>query len=406
MFRPISTAIPLCCLFLLAGPARADDARADTLISALQAGNTSLSLRLRHEYVDDDAFDDNANASTLRTRISYRSAPWRGLDLIVEFDHVGHLLDDRFNDTRNGNTTLPLVADPKGADLNQAALRYRIGNYSVTGGRQRIIFDNHRFIGSVGWRQNEQTYDAVLLSAKPLTDLQLHYAWVDNTRRIFGPEAGNPPGSLISNHHLFNAQWNRHKPATLGAYLYALDFADASALSSRTTGVYLRGETGLRSVTIDYRLEAARQSDHADNPNAYDADYLLLSAGARFGGIRLGIAQETLGADDTAGIAMQTPLATLHAFQGWTDKFLNTPASGIRDLYVSIGGTVQGIDLLAVWHRYKSDLGNSRLGTEWNLQASIKFADRYTLTAKYADYRADDFSTDTRKIWLMAETAF
>jgi hypothetical protein len=395
-------ALPLCCAVLVPSLGIS----ADDLAGALKEGKTTLSFRLRHEQVDDDAFDNTANASTLRSRLSYTSGQWHGLDLIMEFDHVGQIGDDRFNDTRNGNTDFPTVVDPKGADLNQAALRYRHNDYSVVGGRQRIALDNHRFIGTVGWRQNEQTYDALRLSAKPLDTLQLDYAWVSNTRRIFGPAEGTPPAALISDHHLFNAKWTASKAFTAGGYLYALDFADAAALSSQTVGGYLLGEFATGDITLDYRLEAARQSDAGDNPNNYDADYRLLSAGIKIAGIRLGVAQEVLGADDTAGVAVQTPLATLHAFQGWSDKFLSTPGSGIKNNYVSLGGSTAGINLLAVWHEYKSDVGSADLGTELNLQASKRFAKLYTVTLKYADYQADTFSTDTKKLWLMAEASF
>lgn len=395
-------AAPLCCLVLLPFPVIG----ADDLASALKEGSTSLGFRLRHEQVDDDAFDQKANASTLRTRLSYTSASWQGLDLMVEFDHVGHLFDERFNDTRNGNATLPVVADPKGADLNQAALRYRTDALTATAGRQRILLDNQRFVGGVGWRQNEQTYDALRLAFTPMDDVLLDYSWVSNTRRIFGPQDGVVPAALISDHHLLNMKWNAHKAATAGAYLYALDFNDAAALSSQTIGAYVTGKLAFDSLTLDYRVEAASQSEHGDNPVDYSADYQLISTGATFAGVRLGLAIETLGADEDAGIAFTTPLATGHAFQGWTDKFLGTPASGIQDTYVSLGGSVKNINLLAVWHDYSSDVGSSDLGTELNLQASKKFANQYTLTVKYADYQADTFSSDTRKLWLMAEAAF
>jgi len=395
-------AAPLCCVALLPLPVIG----ADDLASALKEGNTSLGFRLRHEQVDDDAFDQKANASTLRTRLSYTSAPWQGLDLIVEFDHVGHLFDERFNDTRNGNATLPVVVDPKGADLNQAALRYRTGALTATAGRQRILLDNQRFIGGVGWRQNEQTYDALRLAFTPLDDVLLDYAWVSNTRRIFGPQDGAVPAALISDHHLLNLKWSAHKAATTGAYLYALNFNDAPALSSQTIGAYVTGKVAFDSLTFDYRVEAAKQSEHGDNPVDYSADYTLISGAATFAGVRLGLAVETLGADEDAGVAFMTPLATGHAFQGWTDKFLGTPATGIRDTYISLGGSLKNINLLAVWHDYSSDIGSADLGTELNLQASKKFANQYTLTLKYADYQADTFSTDTQKLWLMAEATF
>lgn len=379
---------------------------ADDLAGALKEGKTSLSFRLRHEQVEDDAFADDANASTLRTRLSYTSGQWNKLDLILEFDHVGQLFDERFNDTRNGKTTFPTVADPKGADLNQAAVRYRRDGFTAVAGRQRILLDNQRFIGGVGWRQNEQTYDALRLTATPVDKLTLDYAWVSDTRRIFGPDAGAPPAALISDHHLVNVKYAASKAFTPVAYMYALDFADAAALSSQTIGAYIMGEVAFDSVTVDYRVEGAKQSDYADNATDYDADYLLLSVGGKLSGVRLGLASETLGADSDAGVAFATPLATGHAFQGWADKFLNTPGTGIVDTYASLGGAVKGVNLLAVYHEYESDTGDIDQGEEINLQASKKLGGNYTLTLKYADYSAGDVGTDAQKIWLMAEAVF
>src|SRR5690554_1425595 len=397
--------VPFCVAALI--PALAFSA--DDLASALQEGQTSLSFRLRHEQVDDAAFSKDANASTLRTRLSYTSGQWNKLDLLAEFDHVGRLFDERYNDTRNGNVAFPSVTDPKGADLNQAAVRYRRDNFTAVAGRQRILLDNQRFIGGVGWRQNEQTYDGVRLTVTPVDKLSFDYAWIGDTRRIFGPDAGAPPAALTSNHHLVNVKYVANKAFTPVAYMYALDFSDAAALSSQTLGVYIMGEVAMDNATLDYRAEAAQQSDYADNTTDYEADYLLLSVGAKLGGVRFGLASETLGTD--SGVGFATPLATGHAFQGWADKFVNpgnTPASGIVDNYISLGGAVKGIDLLALWHDYESDAGNIDLGDELNLQASKKFADHYTLTVKYADYSAGDIGTDTdtQKFWLMAEAAF
>ena len=54
-----------------------------------------------------------------------------------------------------------MVADPKGTELNQGYVQYKgIDNVGLKLGRQRINLDNQRFIGGVGWRQQEQTFDA------------------------------------------------------------------------------------------------------------------------------------------------------------------------------------------------------------------------------------------------------
>jgi hypothetical protein len=375
--------------------------------AALTAGASNLTFRLRSEQVDDAGFPSAAVANTLRTRLSWRSGEWHNLNLLLEMDHVSYLGDDRFNSTRNGKTRYPVVPDPDGADLNQAAVQYRVDKGNVTVGRQRLLRDNQRFIGSVGWRQNEQTFDAVAVSLAPVEDLQLDYAWISDTRRIFGPEAGNPPAALDSDHHLLNARWQFRPALTLSAYHYALAFSDAPALSSVTQGIAMTGAVDATDeLKIDYRAEYARQVDHRNNPNHYSADYLLASAAVSVSGLRAALSHEIMGADQRAGIAVQTPLATLHAFQGWADKFLSTPGFGIRDTAVTLSGTVSGTGLMLVWHDYRGDTTSLDLGQELNLQVSRTFASRYTLAVKFADYRAERFSTDSQKLWLTAEARF
>jgi hypothetical protein len=377
-----------------------------TVAQALMAGKTTLNFRLRSEQVDDDLFARSAHAGTLRSRLTYASAQWQGWDLNLELDHVAHVGNDKFNSTRNSKPFLPQIPDPDGADLNQANLRYHQGAASFVVGRQRLVRDNQRFVGGVAWRQNEQTYDALSFGYKVSDSVQIDYAWVNSTRRIFGPDAGNPPPSLDSNHHLLNAVWQVNSAVRTGAYLYALEFDDSALLSSSTAGVFMQGLSARDGFTLDYRLEAARQQDYKNNPRNYRADYLLGSIGTTFGATRIAAAYEILGADGSANVAMQTPLATLHAFQGWADKFLTTPANGMHDTYISAQHKVGKVDLMAVLHDYQADRGGASYGSEWNLQASTSINANLTLTLKYADYQADNFGSDAQKLWFMAEARF
>jgi hypothetical protein len=394
----------LACVSVLAAPTYAADS--DAFVQAITNGKTTLNLRLRHELVDDQAQPQDANATTLRTRLSYTSAAWHKLSAGLEFDYVAALGSDRFNDTRNGNAAFPVVADPDGADLNQAFLRYEQSGNSVTVGRQRINMGNQRFVGGVGWRQNEQTFDAIRGQFTPYKNVLVDYSYIDNTQRIFGPEKGTPAPKLDSDHHVATVTWALRPELIASTYGYWLSFADAAALSSRTLGVALTGELKHSDLALDYRVEVARQQDYDNNPVAFSADYHHLVLGLRAAGIRVGVGEELLGADASAGVALQTPLATMHAFQGWTDKFLNTPATGVKDQYIDLGTKISGVALKAVWHDYTADTGSANYGQEWNLQASKTLLKRYTLTAKYANYRADTLARDTQKIWLMAEAAF
>ena len=118
-----------------------------------------------------------------------------------------------------------------------------------------------------------------------------------------------------------------------------------------------------------------------------------------------------LGAD--GGVALtsfQTPLATLHKFNGWADKFLVTPPNGLRDAYATAGygkPKLLGLDslgVLAMWHDYRSDRLSQHYGSEIDAQIVAK-CKRYTFTLKLADYDAKAFATDTRKIWAQVEWA-
>ncbi|MDH7944054.1 uroporphyrinogen-III C-methyltransferase [Pseudohongiella sp. SYSU M77423] len=394
-------------MMLTTAPALAGAADSDSVAEALAQGSTSISFRARSEQVDDDALPRDAVANTLRTRLTYRSGSWQSLSLLVEVDNVSYLGDDSFNNTRNGMIMRPVIVDPDGTDLNQAALRLERDRLTVTAGRQRLLRENQRMIGGVGWRQNEQTYDAIDVAYKPAEQVQLNYAWVDDTQRIFGPESGVPAASLDSDHHILNARWTVSPAIDVAAYHIALDFDDAAALSSATTGLIVSGAFDAReNLRLDYRAEVAQQTDAANNPASFDVNYHHAGLGLTHAGWRIGWAHESLGADSSAGVAMQTPLATLHAFQGWADKFLTTPTAGMRDNQFSVSGVVAGFALQLHHHDYQADVSGLDYGKEWNIQLGRAIGPRYTLTAKYARYTAEQFARDTSKFWLMAEARF
>ncbi len=115
-----------------------------------------------------------------------------------------------------------------------------------------------------------------------------------------------------------------------------------------------------------------------------------------------------LGGDSRPNRAFQTPLATLHAFNGWADKFLTTPAGGIEDLYVGGSASVGPVALQLVWHDYQAEAIDMDYGSEWNASAAMKFGAKknYEAMLKFADYRADRFATDTTKVWVQVSAAF
>jgi hypothetical protein len=371
-----------------------------------------LDARYRYEHVDQDNALKHANAQTLRTRVGVQSGKWYGLSALIEADNVSRIGDASYNETRNGQSEYSVVADPDGSEINQALLRYDHQYGSAVLGRQRINLDNQRFVGGVAWRQNEQTYDGALLQLKPLSGLTLSYAYIDNINSIFGPgngkydTAGNP-ANIEGHSHLLNAQYVLMPELTATAYQYrlGLDNLAAGNQSSKTTGVRLNGAV----AGVSYVLEYAQQTEYADNPLDLDSDYYLAELGYIIKGVTLKGGYEVLGGDEGPGNrAFQTPLATKHAFQGWADIFLLTPANGIKDAYVGASAPLLGGTLAAWYHDFRAEKGSSQYGEEIDLSYAHPIPGVKGLVGlvKYASYDADDFAVDTDKLWVQLQYSY
>ena len=382
----------------------------ETLVSDGKAG---LDLRYRFESVEQDGKPSTAGANTLRLRLNLATGVVNGFSAFTEFDHVQVIGDEHHDDTRNGLTNYPVVADPEGTDLNQVWLQYAgpQGTW-LRLGRQRINLDNERFIGGSGWRQNEQTYDAFRIETKALPGAVVNYAYVDGVQRVFGPDSGTPPASLEGESHLLNAKLTSLPVGAITIYGYHLDFDDAPQLSSDTFGARYDGAHAINDkLKFGWALEYARQEDAGDNAAQIDAFYNLVELSLKSSVAGFTAGREVLSGESGAftaatNPAFQTPLATLHKWQGWADKFLTTPSAGIEDLYVGVNATLAGWNGQAVWHDFRSEATGLDYGTELDLSVSRKFAGRYEVLVKYADYSADDLFTDTAKFWLQLGAAF
>ncbi len=383
---------------VLAVPAQADVL--DQMANAVKESTTKVNLRYRLETVDQDGIDEDAAASTLRSRLTWLSAPVNNFAVNIEVDNVTEIGVADYNSTANGKSQYPVVADPDGTDLNQANIKYTREKLSFIGGRQRIVHNNQRFVGGVAWRQNEQTYDATRFIFKASDALTIDYSYVFNINRIFGPNDGTQPADWHGNFHLANATWQPNKLHKIALFGYLLDNEVAAAASSNTFGIDYNGTFGPITANLSY----ASQSDSADNPNNYSTDYYKAELSGKLAAVKLTAGIEVLGSDN--GVGFSTPLATLHKFQGFTDKFLGTPGNGIEDLYVTAVTKVGGVKLVAAYHDFNSDRGNISYGSEIDLVAAYKFNNNTSGLLKFASYDADEHGTDTSKIWAMMTFAF
>lgn len=397
-------------LVLAVTPVAAEDD--DELTAALRSGTAGIEVRARYERVDQDGYEDDAQATATRLRLNYRTGQWQNWSGFVEFDHVFNIVSTD-HDSGAGTSPrkageFPVIADPSGSDLNQLYLDYKPGaDWQWRLGRQRILLDNQRFVGGVGWRQNEQTYDAVSLTTTAAKNTTLFYAYIGQVRRIFGQTVAAGHSNVDT--HIVNAAIKLRDNWSLTPYLYYIDDHDALANSTSTVGARILGKLPLGDGKVELLGEFATQSDAADALLSFDADYAHVTATwSAAHGLSLGVGFESLGGSTDPGEAFRTPLATLHAFNGWADMFLATPNAGLDDRYATVKWAAGKWNLTGIWHDFAAETGGGDFGTEIDLSAARKLGERYSLLLKAAFFSADTASSlpDTDKFWLMLTATY
>ena len=390
------------------GALKAADAQALTLDPVLFGD-----LRLRFEHADQDDTDRKANGLTQSIRLGLETTLSSRFSALVEGEAVFAIVDD-FNDGTGNNPDRPVILDPDLIVLNRAQITAKVADQAfITAGRQRLAIDDQRFIGTLAFRQNDQTFDAVHASWRTENGSTFQGGYIGRVNRALGPD--NPNGVFRGNSYFLNA--NLQTPiGRIGVFHYALDLETGpsrlrdNTSSSRTTGARIEGRWHADKYGLDWEAAYARQTDFADNPLNYSADYWLASAQAFAGPIRAGFRAEILGAGSEQ--SFQTPLATLHRFQGEADVFLVTPPDGIVDLEASavwgIGsyGPLKNISASAAYHWYNAERAGADYGQEFNIGVKAETIYNMSIGLIYANYDAETFATDTKRVFFSLSKRF
>lgn len=400
--------------FALGASAFADQSRAEgTLGEAVTGGHFLFDGRLRYEHVEQDNIAEAADGLTFRARFGFKTAPYKNFTILAEGDFTRVLGLDDFNSTVNGKTQFPVIADPDSTRLNRLSLAFSgLDKTTVEVGRQRIILDDARFVGNVGFRQNEQTFDALLVRTDVVKDVSLTYAYIWQVNRIFGSRS--PAGETGANSHLINASYSGLPLGTVTGYAYLIGLDDLPQASSQTYGIRLAGERGLgNGVKAVYTAGFARQKGYRNNPADFTLDFAELEGGILWHGGTAKAGWQSL--EGNGSQAFGTPLATLHAFQGFADQFLTTPAQGLRDFYVILGYRRENLPLvgtasiMAWYHDFSSATGGLDLGEEVDVEVRLGPFPGHrnlTLSLKIARFYGSPVSASVEKIWFAAGLAF
>ena len=395
-------------------PYAAPVAAADNAGDAFMQGTFKLDGRLRYESVDQAARPRNAYAATFRLRAAYETLAWNGLFAGIEGEFTRALAERRGDGVVNP-PTLPVIADPDSETLNRAYVGWTMaGRDGMAGtravvGRQRLVYDNERWIGAAAFRQNDQTFDAATIETRALPHLALRYAYVDRVNRVLG---NNPGGHWDSASHLMGATTDALPFGLTTAYAYLLDLAPVPRLSSATYGARYdalwQADAGL---ALGLEAELARQSNYAANSNRYALTYALLRPTLRWhDATSLYLGWEHLGSNGVD--ALQTPLATLHRHNGWADVFTTTPVNGLDDVHVRLTqdlpdmGFVKNPKLDVRYHDFHAARGGAHYGSEFDADVNVSLLARATLGLRFARYEAKRFDSNTTKLWLYVEMQY
>ncbi|MEO8020096.1 MAG: hypothetical protein ABI769_19990 [Pseudomonadota bacterium] len=388
----------------------------DPVRGAIGEAKPIIDLRLRTETVDQDGIAESAHALTLRARLGFETGKAWNTSLLLEGEALIPIKDEyRPDPAVPFHAIYPVVADPEAYEINRVQLtNTSLPGTTITLGRQRIALDDQRFVGPVGWRQNEQTFDALRIVNRTVANLVLDATYFNRANRIYGDDSRQ--GDYQGDNVLLNAAYQT-KIGKITAFGYLLDFEPILNIpaginpireSSSTYGLRFAGEKPVGKVKLAYSASYATQTDYADNPLDFDLAYKAGEFTVTFRQFGLGVGTEIMEGNGVKGFT--TPLATLHKFQGWADKFLATPPNGIEDLYATASVTLKGVSVLDTlgfivsYHDYNAERISAAYGSEWDASIAAKLK-RFNLMLKYADYQEGLLASarTTSKLWAQVE---
>ena len=367
--------------------------------------------------------EENARAASLLIRFGLMSEWSSQFKTLVEVDHVELAWENEFSNGVNFNGT-PVIPDVAGTDLNQALISYAPTNsLEFLLGREAVVVGNQRFIGTNGFWQNEQTLDIAGFKLDFASASEISYRYVDNANRINGDDAdkrlnperspfeaalanannGKRPAKFLGDHdhdsHLLFAKFKEWDYTELQAYYFDMNIEDAEPLSNKTLGLRYEYRGRLNRLRALAFAEWATQERSEVNADA-NLQYQNVGAGLGYRSHQLSLHYERLSEDN--GISFVTPLASLHDENGWADKFLVTPVSGLQDYSLQYIWRNSPIKIDTRYHVFNADDNHRTLGNELDIDIEFTLAKNHILLVRYADFSAKDPGlSDEKRAFIM-----
>ena len=371
-------------------------------------------ITTRYEFRETDPLDAS-HALTARARIGLNLGDFNGFSAFVEGEGTQGLIEDYRSNPTGSNSTRPyvvgnsVISDPNNVELNQAYLKYAQDGFLVQVGRQRIIRNEAAFIGNVGWRQNEQTFDAAQVGYSN-DNFSFNYVYSDRVQRIFGRDSndalpGPPLRDFEGEFHFIDLNLTTTF-GKVGGYTYLIDVDNNSAVGENNTfGAFIDSNGFYAEVAYQDGSSSLAGGD-------YDAMYAHLKYTTKGLGGTLMAGVEYLGED------FKTPFATVHAFNGFADAFIlqriglnKGPGGnydGITDAYLGYvkPGLPGEITFKGFLHTFLDGEVDSVYGYEADAVLVKKFNDSMTGILKAAYFLGDEYYDDIKQVSIQLDYQF
>lgn len=346
-------------------------------------GKFGINYRIRYEGTEVPG--DNSSGVSHRVRYSYTTDNYYGFTGMVEGETLTSIKGG-FNGLDEAGT---------GTEVNQLWGQYADEDYGKAKlGRQIYTLDDQRFVGHVGWRQNIQTFDAFTADFSGVEKLSVKGFYIGQINRV-NDEA------IDTDTFGFNASYALAPEAKLTGFFYKVDGTDAprSGFDSQSLGARVSGGTELGESKLSYAVSYAYQNGYSvkdvGNASYYAAD---IKGSVLKTGLSLGAGLEILEK------GFRTPLATVHKFNGFADKFA-VPSlaggldAGLQDYYASIGYTLgtTGLSASFIYHYFQPNSGSGDGGNEFDLVGKYALNKYISFVGKYGDYQASSGATGAFK---------
>lgn len=265
-------------------------------------------------------------------------------------------------------------------------------HFKVKLGRQELVYDDQRLLGSVNWTQPGRSHDAIILKYQNSdTDFDIHFggAYNQENEKVLGN------AYTLNNYKILSYAWMNKK---LGAVnISGVLLTDGFELVSGNTNYRYTYGSIINYKVNDFLLSGTMYLQRGDDNSRSNISAYMMSGKASYKSkdskFSVGIDYLSGGRSEDANPdrhSFNTLYATNHKFYGNMDYFLNIPndtkGGGLQDIYVSFEHEISSkIKFNSTYHYFAlaqkvTDPANSLELLNKNLASEIDISGTYKIS--------------------------